>query len=155
MDASNEFSTLATLHRAFSYLPGELKLSKGRLSFTAHGQGEFWMFQLRSLERDTHQSGLAQKLANGETVTVFDAPLRELTVTVNRLGVMQLAVGDLNCKIGFYDMALLKKMPKLSNSPLGAVTGLVKALIVLPKTLSESSAALKRARVWKALLIKK
>jgi len=155
MDASNEFSTLATLHRGFSHMPGELKLSNGRLSFTAHGPGEFWMRQLRALERDTHQPGLAQKVANGETVKVFDAPRREVTVSFNRLGAMKLAVGDLDCRIGFYDLALLKKMPKLSNSPIGAVISLVKALIFLPKTLSESSAALERARVWKALLIKK
>ncbi|MGH9766056.1 MAG: hypothetical protein ACREAB_01375 [Blastocatellia bacterium] len=90
--------------------------------------------------------------SHGETVKVFDAPLREVTVTVNRLGAMKLVVGDLTCRIGFYDLALLKKMPKLSNSPIGAVIGLVKALIVLPKTLSESSSALERARVWKALL---
>jgi hypothetical protein len=152
MDASKEFSTLATLHRGFSYMPGELKLSNGYLSFTAHGPGEFWTYQLRALEHEAHQPGLAQKVANGEAVKVFDAPLREVSVNFNRLGAMKLVVGNLNCRIGFYDVALVKEIPKLSDSPIGAAKGLFKGLRVLPKTLSESSTALERARVWKALL---
>ena len=152
MDASKEFSTLATLHRGFSYLPGELKLSKGCLSFTAHGPGEFWTFQLRALERAANQPGLAQKVANGENIKVFDTPLRDVTVSFNRFGAMRLVVGDLNCRISFYDLALLKKMPKLTNKPIGAVIGFAKAIWILPKTLSESSRTLQRAKVWKALL---
>jgi hypothetical protein len=151
--ASKKFSTLATLHRGFSYMPGELKLSNGRLSFTAHQRGEFWTYQLRALERDAHQPGLAQKLAHGEAVQVFDVPVRDVVVSFNRLGGMKLTTGDLSCRISFYDLAIAKEIPDLSDSPTEAAVGLVKGIKLLPRSLSESSTALARAAEWKALLM--
>lgn len=55
--------------------PGVLSLSGGRLSFQAHDRGALTSGQLRTLEQRTGRAGLADHLANGYRVPLFEAPL--------------------------------------------------------------------------------
>lgn len=59
-------------------IPGVLKYDEGCLSFTAHGCGTLWKFQLRSLEKKMKKPGLADQLDNYEKAILFDAPLSEI-----------------------------------------------------------------------------
>ena len=71
----------AWLLRGISSIPGELELSRGRLSFTAMGIGTAWGWQLRKLERVTGKSGLANRIDSGKDALVFDAPLADIKIT--------------------------------------------------------------------------
>ena len=64
--------------RGISSIPGALKLSGGRLSFTAFGAGNCWRRQLRKLERETGRVGLAELLGDDQNAVVFDIPLAEV-----------------------------------------------------------------------------
>ena len=75
MTPSAHYTSDAWLLRGISSLPGTLALSRGRLSFVAHGTGSFWRFQLRKLAEQTGQAGLAQHLAEAAPVTLFAVPV--------------------------------------------------------------------------------
>lgn len=72
--------TRAWLLRGISSIPGELLLSGGRLSFTAEGYGSAWPFQLRRLERESAEVGLAKRIEQGTPARVFDLPLGEVQI---------------------------------------------------------------------------
>lgn len=78
--APQRLDTPAWLLRGIGTIPGRLVLSGGRLSFIAEGSGSCWPFQLRSLERDCGQVGLATRIERGQQPRVFDLPLREVQV---------------------------------------------------------------------------
>ena len=78
--APQRLDTPAWLLRGIGTIPGQLVLSGGRLSFIAEGSGSCWPFQLRSLERDSGQVGLATRIERGQLARVFDLPLREVQV---------------------------------------------------------------------------
>ena len=78
--APQRLDTPAWLLRGIGTIPGRLLLLGGRLSFIAEGSGSCWPFQLRSLERDSGQLGLATRIERGQPARVFHLPLREVQV---------------------------------------------------------------------------
>ena len=80
MNTAIQLTTAAWLLRGISSIPGQLKLSGGRLSFKAQGSGSAWKHQLRKLERHARQPGLADRLDGDQAALVFDLPLAELSV---------------------------------------------------------------------------
>lgn len=67
--------TDAWLMRGLGTLPGRLALAHGRLSFTAHGAGTLWPFQLRRLAQAAGRPALAEALEAGRAAVVFDVSL--------------------------------------------------------------------------------
>jgi hypothetical protein len=62
--------------------PGVLQIVDGRLSYIVHGRGALTGAQLKELERRTGRSGLAEELADGAVVTLFDVPLEAVGADV-------------------------------------------------------------------------
>src|SRR5262245_50612767 len=78
---TTELSSEAWLLRGvFGSVPGELTLAGGQLSFTASGFGTLWKWQLRKLEQETGQRGLADRMDAGEQALVFKLSLTKLQV---------------------------------------------------------------------------
>ena len=75
-------SSTVWLLRGISSIPGELKLTQaGRLSFMANeGPGSAWGWQLRKIERQSGQHGLAKRIDVGEDTIVFDVPMKSVAV---------------------------------------------------------------------------
>ena len=71
LQSSGRLSSVGLLIRGINYVPGELKLADGHLSFTAQGSGTLWKLQLNKLERDAHRPGLADRMHGGEISLVF------------------------------------------------------------------------------------
>ena len=63
-----------------SSVPGELKLTGALISFTAHGTGTAWDWQLKKLERRSGVSELFSMLSNGGHVVVFSEPVTGIRV---------------------------------------------------------------------------
>ena len=61
----------------YGIIPGELKIQKQRLSFTAIGPVGLFKRQLKGLERDVNRPGLAEALDNGEAAEVFEVSVSE------------------------------------------------------------------------------
>ena len=80
MTKAAQLQSEAWLLRGISSIPGVLKLSRGRVSFTASGSGTAWGWQLRKLERLAGKSGLADRIDAGENALVFDAPLADVQI---------------------------------------------------------------------------
>ncbi len=78
MKRKSQLITRAWLLRGISSIPGTLKLSKGRLSFTASDAGTCWGFQLRKLEAQAGRAGLAERLSKDKNTVVFDVPLADV-----------------------------------------------------------------------------
>ena len=138
MKGKSQLSTKAWLLRGISSIPGRLKLSKGRLSFTAFDAGTCWGFQLRKLEAATGREGLAERLSNDENTVLFDVPLIE----VQRVrfpwfyfsGGVKLTLGGVRYRFGF-DKPANTRMPSEALD------------------LSEISKARRSGKAWKAALL--
>ena len=61
-----------------SSVPGELRLSGSLLSFTAHGTGTAWDWQLKKLERRSGVSGLFNILNEGGHAVVFSEHVTDI-----------------------------------------------------------------------------
>ncbi|MCA0374232.1 MAG: hypothetical protein LCH84_01100 [Gemmatimonadetes bacterium] len=73
--------TAAWLLRGISSIPGELRLERGVLVFTATGAGTLWPFQWRRLARALRRPTLSPP-AHGETaVDLFAWPVEAVRVT--------------------------------------------------------------------------
>lgn len=73
--------TAAWLLRGISSIPGELRLERGVLVFTATGAGTLWPFQWRRLARALQRPTLSPP-AHGETaVDLFAWPVEAVRVT--------------------------------------------------------------------------
>jgi hypothetical protein len=70
----------AWLLRGISAIPGELRLSGNRISFTVQGRGSAWDWQLRKLERHARTVNLASLVKSGRDAVLFDANLRDVAV---------------------------------------------------------------------------
>ena len=68
----------AWLLLGLSSLPGELSLSSGWLSYVASGCGSVWPAQLRKLERQVGQPGLAEALEQNQRTLVIRWPVLEV-----------------------------------------------------------------------------
>jgi hypothetical protein len=66
--------TKAWLLRGISSLPGELRLTAGKLSFISSGTGSTWPFQLRKLGIVLSQPGLAKTVEEGKPFQFFVWP---------------------------------------------------------------------------------
>ena len=72
---TTELSSEAWLLRGvFGSVPGELTLAGGQLSFTASGFGTLWKSQLRKLEHEPGQAGLAQRMDAGSRLSFSSFP---------------------------------------------------------------------------------
>lgn len=69
--------TEAWLLRGISSIPGALSLQRGLVTFTAHGAGSAWPWQLRKLERIMRAEGLATSIEAGEASVVFRWPVSD------------------------------------------------------------------------------
>ena len=78
MKRRSHLRTEAWLLTGISSIPGALRLSGGRLSFTAFGAGNCGRRKLRKLEAETGQEGLAKRLGDDEHAVVFDVPLADV-----------------------------------------------------------------------------
>jgi len=79
--ATNKLRSQAWLLRGISAIPGELGLSGDALSFTVHGAGSAWDWQLRKLERHARTTRFASLVRSGSHALLFDAGLREIDIT--------------------------------------------------------------------------
>lgn len=75
-------NTPAWLLRGISSIPGELRLSSGKLSFVCLGTGSAWPFQLRKLGRALGQESLAQSLEKGKPFQLFLWPADQVQATL-------------------------------------------------------------------------
>jgi hypothetical protein len=78
---TSSLASPAWLLRGISAIPGQLRLSRSVLTFTAHGSGTAWAWQLRKLERSTGRPGLAQALESDERWVVFSEALDAIRVS--------------------------------------------------------------------------
>ncbi len=82
-----------------------MRLADGRLSYTVCGFGTFGDGALARLEAETGQTGLAQRLQQGEEAVLFDAPLDEIEKVdfpwYYFSGGMKLTVGGVHYRFGF------------------------------------------------------
>ena len=74
------FPTTATLRteawllRGISSIPGELFLEDGVVGFVAEGPGSAWPWQLRKLEHELHNPGVAHSIDRGDGCALFRWP---------------------------------------------------------------------------------
>ena len=133
-----QLSTKAWLLRGISSIPGTLKLSKGRLSFTAFDAGTCWGFQLRKLEAETGREGLAERLDHGKNTIVFDVPLADVQKVrfpwFYFSGGVKLTLDGVRYRFGF-DKPANTRMPSEGVD------------------LSEISKARRSGKAWKAVLL--
>lgn len=142
MNTSAKLRTEAWLLMGISSVFGELKLSDGRLSFTAYGMGSLSESQLNTLERDARQAGLAERLNNNETAVLFDAPLAEIESKFPWYyfsGGVKLVVGGAHYRFSF-DRPANENVPCDVGNALDAGDGIINAR--------------QRGKAWQAVLIK-
>ena len=136
---SNNKSNLKTdawLLKGTRSMRGSLKLSKGHLSFTAYGSGNFGRSHLRELEAAIGIAGLAEVLDNEEQAVLFEVPLTEVQ-NINFpwyyfSGGVKLTVNGVRHRFGFDEPA----NSQTSADPIGEV-----------------SKARKNGKAWKRVLL--
>jgi len=78
--SSQNFESQAWLLRGITSQPGTLILSDTQLAFVAESRGSMLKFQLRKLEKQTGQFGIAARLKNEEATIIFELNLNEIEI---------------------------------------------------------------------------
>ncbi len=128
-------------------VPGELKLSSGRVCFTAFGSGTLWKWQLRKLERDVGKPGLADRMNNGENTLVFDVPLAEANARFPWL-----YFGGLKVKIAGIEHRFMLCRPPNTCMPVGS-SKVLKASTRIIELFQDFRKMVRLWTAWKTALI--
>lgn len=131
-------------------VPGKLKLSEQRLSFTAIGCGTLWKKELLKLEKEVAQPGIADKMDNGESALVFDIPLSEISVDFPWYyfsGGMKIRTGKNQFRFSF-------GQPGNTQLPVG-LENLPGAALRIGENVLEIQTMRGRGNAWKAILLEK
>lgn len=151
MSNEESFGTEAWLLRGISSVPGDLRLESGNLTFTAFGSGNLWKFQLRKLERDTCQPGLANNMLAEKNVIIFDAPLTAVEIVFpwyTFSGGLNVRVGNARFRLGF-DRPANTQIPVEREA---SVKGSIEAGKRVVESVQEIRKARQSGKAWKSVI---
>lgn len=129
-------------------VPGKLKLSEGRLSFTALGCGTLWKRELQKLEQSVAKPGIAERMDQGKAALLFDIPLSEIQVNFPWYyfsGGMKIKVGGIQYRFSFGRPANTQMPVEMGNIP--------RTALKVGEQLLEIGTMRERGKAWKAAMM--